>query len=114
MLWLDGVYESAEQPHRKPRLRRARAPTFAQLTQLAESIAHRVRQQLARRSWLESEEECVSLTDSAGGNAGMDTLRMSSITYRIATGKHAGHPARAVPPDRAIHPAAFCLPADQS
>jgi len=32
MLWLDGVDEDIEQPQRKPRLRRARAPTSAQLT----------------------------------------------------------------------------------
>ena len=38
MLWLDGVYENVEQPQRKPRLHRARAPTSAQLTQLADTI----------------------------------------------------------------------------
>ena len=43
MLWLDGVYDAnVEPPRRKPRLRRARAPTSAQLTQLANTIAHRV------------------------------------------------------------------------
>ncbi|WP_425133739.1 transposase zinc-binding domain-containing protein, partial [Enterobacter hormaechei] len=43
MLWLDGVYDAnVEPPRRKPRLRRARAPTSAQLTQLANIIAHRV------------------------------------------------------------------------
>jgi hypothetical protein len=42
MLWLDGVYDAnVEPPRRKPRLRRARAPTSAQLTQLANTIAHR-------------------------------------------------------------------------
>ncbi len=30
------------------------------------------------------------LSDSAGSDDGMDGLRMSSITYRVATGKHAG------------------------
>ena len=42
MLWLDGVYENTtERPQRKPRLRLARAPTSAQLTELAGTIAHR-------------------------------------------------------------------------
>ncbi|WP_261794630.1 hypothetical protein [Pseudomonas aeruginosa] len=36
MLWLDGVYvEATELPRRELRLHRARAPTTAQLTQLA-------------------------------------------------------------------------------
>nr|EKW6223238.1 transposase zinc-binding domain-containing protein [Pseudomonas aeruginosa] len=50
MLWLDGVYDAnVEPPRRKPRLRRARAPTSAQLTQLANTIAHRVCRHLSRR-----------------------------------------------------------------
>ena len=91
MLWLDGVYEEkVEQPQRKPRLHRSRAPTSAQLTHLADKIANRVCRHLARKGWLEGEGESVFLTDSAGGNDGMDALRMSSITYRIATGAQAG------------------------
>ena len=91
MLWLDGVYEElVESPPRKPRLHRTRAPTTGQLTQLADTIAHRVCRHLTRKGWLEGEEESVFLTDSAGGDDGMDALRMSSITYRIATGKSAG------------------------
>ena len=90
-LWLDGVYEEDdESPPRKPRLHRARAPTSAQLTELAGKIAHRVCRHLARKGWLEGEEESVFLTDSAGCDDGMDALRMSSITYRIATGAQAG------------------------
>jgi len=89
--WLDGVYqEDIEQPRRKPRLHRARAPTSAQLTHLAEKIAHRVCRHLVRKGWLESEDESASLSDSAGADDGTDGLRMSSITYRIATGTHAG------------------------
>jgi hypothetical protein len=90
MLWLDGVYDrSAEAAPRKPRLHRARAPTAAQLTELAGTIAHRVCRHLTRRGWLEGEDESVFLSDSAAGDDSMDALRMSSITYRIATGKHA-------------------------
>jgi hypothetical protein len=58
MLWLDGVYDAnVEPPQRKPRLHRARAPTSAQLTQLANTIAHRVCRHLARKGWLEGEDE---------------------------------------------------------
>ena len=60
------------------------------MTHLADTIAHRVRRHLARKGWLEGEEESVFLTDSAGGEDGMDALRMSSITYRIATDAQAG------------------------
>jgi hypothetical protein len=45
---------------------------------------------LARKGWLQGEEESVFLTDNAGGDDSMDALRMSSITYRIATGAQAG------------------------
>lgn len=91
MLWLDGVYEEdVEQPQRKPRLRRTRAPTSVQLTQLAGKIAHRVCRHLARKGWLEGEEDSALLSERAVGDDGLDALRMSSITYRIATGTHAG------------------------
>ena len=91
MLWLDGVYEANDaQPQRKPRLHRARAPTSAQLTELAGKIANRVCRHLARKGWLEGEDESRFLSDCASGGDGMDALRMSSITYRIATGAQAG------------------------
>lgn len=81
MLWLDGVYEdTTERPQRKPRLHRTRAPTSAQLTELANTIAHRVCRHLSRRGWLEGEDESVFLSDSAGSDDGMDGLRMSSMT----------------------------------
>ena len=41
-------------------------PTSAQLTQLANTIAHRVCRHLSRRGWLEGEDESVFLSDSAG------------------------------------------------
>ena len=94
MLWLDGVYEDTterpQQPLRKPRLHRVRAPTSAQLTELAGKIAHRVCRHLTRTGWLEGENESAFLSDGAASDDGMDALRMSSITYRIATGKNAG------------------------
>ena len=90
MLLLDGGYENVEQPQRKPRLHRARAPTCAQLTQLADTIAHRVCRHLVRKGWLEGEDESAFLSDRAGCDDGLDALRMSSITWRIATGPQAG------------------------
>ncbi|MFN9791678.1 MAG: transposase, partial [Pseudomonadota bacterium] len=91
MLWLDGVYDrSAEAAPRKPRLHRALAPTAAQRTALTGTIAHRMGRHLARQGWLEGEGDAAHLSDRAGSDDAMDTLRMRSITYRIATGKHAG------------------------
>ncbi|MFN9656738.1 MAG: transposase [Dolichospermum sp.] len=90
MLWLDGVYEPVAARPDKPHLRRARAPTAAQRTALAAMIAHRVCRHLARAGWLEGEGDSAHLSDRAGSDDAMDALRMSSITYRIATGKHAG------------------------
>ena len=88
MLWLDGVYEP--RAARKPHLHRTRAPTSAQLTQLADRIARRVCRHMAKRGWLEGEEDSAFLTDSAGGDDGLGALQMSSIIYRIAAGAQAG------------------------
>jgi len=96
MLMLDGVYEPVAARPDKPRLRRARAPTSAQLTQLADTIAHRVCRHLARQGWLEGEDESAFLSDRAGCDDGLDALRMSSITYRIATGAQAGRKVTAL------------------
>lgn len=41
--------------------------------------------------WPEGEDESMFLSDSAASEDGMGALRASSITSRIATGKHAGH-----------------------
>jgi hypothetical protein len=90
MLWLDGVYElgGGRGPH--PRLHRTRAPTSAQLAQLARTIAHRVCRHLARVGWLEGEDDTAFLSEAAGRDDGLDAVRMSSITYRIATGRDTG------------------------
>jgi hypothetical protein len=90
MLLLDGVYEPVAARPDKPHLRRARAPSPADLTALAGAIAHRVCRHLARAGWLEGEGDSAHLSDRAGSDDAMDALRMRSITYRIATGKHAG------------------------
>ena len=73
MPWLEGEYEKTTgPPQRKPRLRRVRAPTSAQLTQLADTIPHRVCRHLVRRGWLEGEYGSVFLSDSSAGDDGMD------------------------------------------
>jgi len=43
-----------------------------------------------RKGWLEGEDESAFLSDRTGCDDGLDALRMSSITYRIATGAQAG------------------------
>jgi len=53
-------------------------------------IAHRVCRHLVRKGWLEGEDESAFLSDRTGCDDGLDALRMSSITYRIATGAQAG------------------------
>jgi len=57
---------------------------------LAGKIANRVCRHLARKGWLEGENDSAFLSDSAGGDDGMDALRMSSITYCVATSAQAG------------------------
>ena len=59
------------------------------MTQLADTIAHRVCRHLVRQGWLEGEDESAFLFERAGCDDGLDAL-MSSITYRIATGAQAG------------------------
>ena len=78
----------------KPRLHRTRASTSEQLTQRADKIANRVCRHLARNDWLEGEHESAFLSERAGGDDGLDALRLSSITYRIATGTHRGQRRR--------------------
>ncbi|ECB7949511.1 IS91 family transposase [Salmonella enterica subsp. enterica serovar Berta] len=90
MLWLDGVYEdTTERPQRKPRLHRTRAPTSAQLTELAGTIAHRVCRHLSRRGWLEGEDESVFLSDSAGSDAGK--VGGFSLHAGVAAEAHESH-----------------------
>ena len=84
------MYEPVDARPDKPGLHRARAPTSLLLTHLAGKIAHRVCPHLVRQGWLEGEDESVFLSDCAGCGDGLDALRLSSITYRIATGAQAG------------------------
>ncbi|STY67603.1 Putative transposase [Micrococcus luteus] len=87
MLWLDGVYEdTTERPQRKPRLHPHPCAHIGATDGTGQHHrASRVCRHLSRRGWLEGEDESVFLSDSAGSDDGMDGLRMSSMTYRIAT-----------------------------
>jgi len=88
MLFLDGVYDAREED--PLRLHRTRAPTPAQMAHLAATIARRVCRHLEKRGYLESEGEGGYLSDRACREDGLDAVRMHAITYRIATGPHAG------------------------
>jgi hypothetical protein len=88
MLFLDGVY--VDQPDGAARFRWVKAPTSAELTQLAHTIAHRVGRILERQGLLERDAENSYLTGDAVDEDPMNQLLGSSITYRIAVGPQAG------------------------
>ena len=87
MLFLDGVYVA--QPDGAARFRWVKAPTSAELTQLAHTIAHRVGRLLGRQGLLERDVENSYLTGDAVDEDPMNQLLGSSITYRIAVGPQA-------------------------
>jgi len=93
MLFLNGVY-LVDSPHStRPRFRWVRAPTSAQPTQLAHTIARRVRRLLERECLLERDTEQLDLgeaLDAVNADDPMPDLAGHSITYRIAVGPHRG------------------------
>ena len=88
MLFLDGVY--VERPNGTARFRWVKAPTSAELTQLAHIIAHRVGRILERQGLLERDAENSYLAGDAVDEDPMAQLLGHSITYRIAVGPQAG------------------------
>ncbi|MCF1239124.1 MULTISPECIES: IS91 family transposase [Enterobacteriaceae] len=88
MLFLDGVY--VERPNGTARFLWVRAPTSAELTQLAHTIAHRVGRYLERQGLLERDAENSYLALDAVDEDAMTPLLGHSITYRIAVGPQAG------------------------
>ncbi len=88
MLFLDGVY--ADSRHGAARFRWVKAPTSAELTQLAHTIAHRVGRFLERQGLLERDMENSYLASDAVDEDSMTPLLGRSITYRIAIGPQAG------------------------
>ena len=84
MLFLDGVY--VERPDGSLRFRWVKAPTSAELTALAHTIARRVGRFLERQGLLERDAENSYLAGEAVEAGPMDQLLGHSITYRIAVG----------------------------
>jgi len=88
MLFLDGVY--IEHPDGVLRFRWVKAPSGAELTQLAHTIARRVGRFLERQGLLERDAENRYLAGEAMDAGSMDHLVGHSITDRIAVGPRAG------------------------
>jgi hypothetical protein len=88
MLFLDGVY--VDHPNATARFRWVKAPTSAELTQLARTIAHRVGRFLEREGLLERDMENSYLAGDVLDDDPMASLLGHSITYRIAVGPQAG------------------------
>ena len=88
MLFLDRVY--VERPEGSLAFRWVKAPTDAELTALASSIAERVGRFLERQGLLERDAHSASLSELALENEPMEALLAHSITYRIAVGPRAG------------------------
>lgn len=89
MLFLDGVYVGGVNGS-ATRFRWVKAPSSAELTQLAHTIAQRVGRFLERQGLLERDAENSYLAGEAVDEGPMDQLLGHSITYRIAVGPRAG------------------------
>jgi hypothetical protein len=92
MLFLDGVYTGRAHGC-TAWFRRVKAPTGAELTQLAHTIAHRVARHLERQGLLVRDEGCSYLTADGldtDPDSPMSHLLGSSVTYRIAVGPQQG------------------------
>lgn len=88
MLFLDGMY--VDRPDGSARFRWVKAPTCAELSQLAHALARRVGRYLERQGLLERNAENSYLTGDADDADPMAHLLGHSITYRIAVGPQAG------------------------
>ncbi len=88
MLFLDGVY--VECPDGSLRFHWVKAPTSAELTALAQTLAQRIGRFLERQGLLERDAENSYLAGAAVEAGPMDQLLGSSITYRIAVGPQQG------------------------
>ena len=84
LLYVDGVNGLSA------RFQWTKAPTSAELTQLAHTIAHRVGRFLERQGLLERDAENSYLAGEALEAEPLDQLLGHSITYRIAVGPHQG------------------------
>ena len=87
MLFLDGVY--VERPDGTLSFRWVKAPTSAELSAVANRIAHRVGRFLERQGLLECDAQSPCLAERALDAEPMQALLAHSITYRIAVGPRA-------------------------
>ncbi|VAX12385.1 hypothetical protein MNBD_GAMMA24-1179 [hydrothermal vent metagenome] len=85
MLFLDGVYLDSATGSAS-RFCWVKAPTSAELTQLAHTIAQRIGRFLERQGLLERDAENSYLASDAVDEDPMTQLLGYSITYRIAVG----------------------------
>ena len=88
MLFLDGVY--VDHSDGTVRFRWVKAPTSAELTPLAHTIAQRVGRYLERQGLLECDAENSYLASDAVDEDPMNQLLGHSITYRISVGPQQG------------------------
>ena len=88
MLFLDGIY--VDGANGSSRFRWVKAPTSAELAQLAHTIAQRIGRFLERQGLLERDVENSYLASDAVDEDPMTQLLGHSITYRIAVGPQAG------------------------
>ncbi len=88
MLFLDGIY--VDSANGSSRFRWVKAPTRAELTQLAHIIAQRVGRFLERQGLLTRDVENSYLASDAVDEDPMTQLLGHSVTYRIAVGPQAG------------------------
>ncbi|MFT5102305.1 MAG: hypothetical protein ACI9HY_004442 [Planctomycetaceae bacterium] len=88
MLFVDGI--CLDQSNQSARFYWVKAPTSAELTQMAHTIAHRVGRFLERQGLLERDAQNSYLTGDETDDDPMTQLLGSSITYRIALGSQAG------------------------
>ncbi len=85
---LDGVY--VERADGRLRFRWVKAPLSAELTHLADTIAHRVGRTLERQGLVERDAENSWLAGEDLDQDPMSNVVGHSITYRIAVGPNAG------------------------
>ncbi len=88
MLFLDGVY--VEHRAGAVHFRWVKAPTSAELTELAQRIAQRIGRYLERQGLLQRDAQHSYLAGERIDEGPMDPLWGHSITWRIAVGPQAG------------------------
>ncbi len=112
MLFLDGVYVDGTDG--RLRFRWVPAPSSAELTELADTLARRIGRHLERLGLLEREGEHSYLATETVAEDPMHPLLGSSITYRIAVGPQAGrkvYTLQTLPasPEESYGPQAGCV-----